>query len=306
MKFHTMLVAALMADAISSSVQAHPASGIVVDRDSRVYFIQSRRGVYEIDTNGECYCIYPSHGGHWMCLDEEGAFARIQPRGFARITPDGVKPVIIFADGGAPIAVNRDGNLYYGSGNDMSPGGLTVARLSPEGSQSFFSPALKRVLARIHGGVTGLAVGPDGTLYVASPSAILKVAMNGTATTLVSPVEVPGCQDPAVPEQHQPYLRGLAVDANNTVYVAASSCRCVLKVSPRGNVERIISTESPWYPTGVAVFRDRVYTLEYKYVAQADEPNQYPCRVRLLKGDGRMATLFDASQPGANVGARRQ
>jgi hypothetical protein len=306
MKSHAILFAVSLAQALWSPVQAHPASGIVVDAEGRIYFIQSRRGVSEINTNGECRYIYPTRGGHWMCLDEEGAFARTQPKGFARITPTGAKPAIIFADGGAPIAVNRDGNLYYGSGDDMSPGGLTVTRLSPDDKQSLFSPALKTELAKIDEGVTGLAAGPDGTLYVASPSAIFKVAMNGAVATLVHPVEVPGCADQAIPEQHQPYLRGLAVDTTNTVYVAASSCRCVLKVSPQGSVQRIISAESPWYPTGVAVFHGQVYALEYRFVAQADEPDQYPCRVRVLRNDGRLATLFDGSQARANAGATQR
>jgi hypothetical protein len=48
----------------------------------------------------------------------------------------GVSPAIIFEDGGAPIVVNSDGNLYYGSnpaeGGAMPPGGLTVSRMSTD------------------------------------------------------------------------------------------------------------------------------------------------------------------------------
>jgi hypothetical protein len=66
--------------------------------------------------------------GHWMGLDQEGIFSQAQPKYFERITPYGVKPAIIYAGGGSPIVVNRDGNFYYcGSQNgDMHSGAKTT------------------------------------------------------------------------------------------------------------------------------------------------------------------------------------
>ncbi len=82
-----------------------------------------------------------------MCLDRDGSFSRTQPVHFERITGEGEKPAIIFAAGGAPIAVCRDGNLYYGSvypgGSDITPGFLTVTRNSPDRKLTVFSPTLK-------------------------------------------------------------------------------------------------------------------------------------------------------------------
>ncbi len=217
MKIRTVLLLCLLAQIAWCPARAHPASGIIVDPQGRVIFIHSRHGVCQIETNGQLSYIHQSTGGHWMCLDAEGVFSRTQPKVFKRITPAGAKPAIIFADGGAPIAVNRDGNLYYGCNDDMLPGGLTVMRLSPDGTQTLFSPPLKAALAKIDEGVTGLDAGPDGTLYVASASAVFKVAMDGTVATLASPVVVKDCSDQAAPEQHQPYL------GNNILH---SLCAC--------------------------------------------------------------------------------
>jgi hypothetical protein len=90
---------------------AHPASGIVVDDQGNVLFVHSRMGVARIGLDGKLTYIHRSRGGHWMCLDPLGSFSRTQPRhGFERITPDGVTPAIIFADGGAPIAVDGRAN----------------------------------------------------------------------------------------------------------------------------------------------------------------------------------------------------
>src|SRR5262249_44986538 len=131
--------------------------------------------------------------------DAEGRFSTQLPRLFERVTPKGVKPALLYASGGAPLVVNQDGNLYYGSGypegDEMAPGGLTLTRLSPEGKQSLFAPDLKATLAKLKEAVTGLAAGSDGTLFVACPDALLKVKTDGTVTTFVHPVEVKDCDD---------------------------------------------------------------------------------------------------------------
>src|SRR6185369_2311305 len=129
-----------------------------------------------------------------------------------------VKPALLFASGGAPFVVNQDGNLYYGSGfpggDDTIPAGLTLTRLSADGKKVLFAPSLKTTLADLHEAVTGLATGPDGTLYVACPNAILKVKTDGSVTTFVHPVVVKDC-DEVFPREsespffHAPYLRGV-------------------------------------------------------------------------------------------------
>src|SRR5437763_1020965 len=82
-------------------------------------------------------------------------------------TLEGAKPTLLFASGGAPLVVNQDGNLYYGSGfpegDDLTPGFHTVTRMSADGKRTLFAAQLKTKLAELNEGVTGLATGPDGT-----------------------------------------------------------------------------------------------------------------------------------------------
>src|SRR5260221_8866788 len=105
------------------TASAHPGSGIVVDAQGNVYFTHIGRGVGKIDPQGKLTYVGNTRGGHWMCLDPEGSFSRTQPRHFERITPDTMKPALIYADGGSPIAVLRYGLLYYVSNNEkMTPG----------------------------------------------------------------------------------------------------------------------------------------------------------------------------------------
>lgn len=296
--------------AIRNTASAHPAAGIVVDPMGQVYFIYSGHGVCTIDTQGKLSYVHRSRGGHWLCLDANGSFSKVQPAFFERITAKGSSPALIFADGGAPIVVNADGNLYYGSNpiddGKMPPGGLSVSRMSTGGKLTEFAPSLKSVLAQINQGVTGLAASPAGVIYVASPSAIFKVKTDGTVSTLVNPLVAQDCDaDPAdhIPTNPLPYLRGLAVTSNGTVYAAGTSCHRVLKITADGQVETALKAERPWSPTGVALHGDDVYILEYTAANGGRDEGWLP-RVRKLGGDGKVTTLVTITSE-ANAPAER-
>src|SRR5215472_11128766 len=290
---HTLIVAAQCFWA-AFTASGHPGSGIVVDAEGNVYF-SGGSGLDKIDPQGKLTYVGHTSGGHWLCLDPDGSFSRAQPRHFERITPDGAKPGLIFADGGSPIAVLRDGLLYYASNDEkMTPGGAQVTRQSPSGEISIFPlDGIKITGAQ---GITGLAPGPNGDLYIAQPSAVLKLKMDGTFTTLASPVELKDC-DMEYPDHALriplPSLRGLAVDADGTVFAAAVGCHAVVKISPEGKVTTALKVERPWSPTGVAVHRGDVYILEYTNANGSPTEGWRP-RVQKLARDGKVTTLFTA------------
>jgi len=276
---------------------AHPASGIVADAEGQVFFVHTGRGACKIESDGKLTYIHTDTGGHWMALDPERKFASAAPnRLFEKVTHSGVKPMLLYASGGAPLVVNRDGNLYYGSGfpegEDTAPGGYTLTRMSPDGTRALFAPELKTILATLEEAVTGLAADRDGTLFVACPNAILKVKMDGTVSTLVHPVVVKDCDFVSTESRsrffHAPYLRGLDVAENGTVYAAVTGCRCLVKVTPQGKIETVLKAEQPWAPTGVAVRGNEILVLEY---SNADQPKPWVPRVRKLGPDGKVTTL---------------
>jgi hypothetical protein len=305
MKKIRIIIVAILSIGLFYTAIAHPASGIIVDKYGNVYFIYSRSGVIKVSTDGKLSYIHKATDGHWMCLDEQGFFSKTQPKYFERITSDGTTPAIIYAGGGSPIVVNKDGNFYYcgGEKGDLNPGALTLVRETPQKQQTIFSPHLEDTLNKLSDGITGLATSPDGSLYVACWNSLLKVTMNGKVTVLLHPVTIKDCdEDPAdhlKENRGKPLLRGLAVDSNGTVYAAATSCHCLLKITPDGKIKTILKSERPWTPTGVAIRNGNIYVLEYTNANGPATEGWLP-RVRKIDGNGRVTTIADLSSPKKN------
>lgn len=284
----------------SANAFAHPAAGIVVTEKGEVFFIHTGQGVCKIDSDGKLTYIHKVNGGgHFLALDQSGEYSTQLPRLFEKLVIEGTKPTLLYASGGAPFVVSRDGNLYYGSGypegEDMTPGFLTLTRLSPDGKRTLFAPSLKKTLADLNEGVMGLTVGSDGSLFVACPNAILKVKLDGTVTTLVHPVDVPDRGDDLARDSrssafHSPYLRGIDITEDGTLYAAVNGCRCVVKITSAGKVETVLKSEKPWSPTGVAVRGRDLFVLEY---TNPEKASDWVPRVRKLHSDGKVEILAD-------------
>jgi sugar lactone lactonase YvrE len=296
--FTRLLPFVVLLTLFAGRVSAHPSSGIVVDEKGNVFVADINTGLWKIDTQGKLTHIH-KEAGHWLALDVEGNFTSVDftksdhwPRWFKRRTPDGAKPALL-TDGGSPLVVHRDGNLYYvSSGEKLNPGGHEVIRLTPDGKLSRVATDLDKTAEKF-GGIKGLAAGPDDSLYVTFPQAVHKIAADGKVTAVAESIRVVDCDKVIVegaPKDELPYLRGLAVDARGTVYAAATGCRCVVKVTADGKVETVLKAERPWSPTGIAVQGDAIYVLEYP--AQTDERKvEWVPRVRKIGRDGKAMTL---------------
>src|SRR5262245_24887182 len=280
--------------AASFTAVAHPGSGIVVDAKGNVFFQDSAaRTIWKIDPQGKVTAHHDKLGGHWIALDAKGKFARANLK-----LVEWIAPALIVADGGAPITLNTDGNLYYGLGVS-STGQVRVGmtRIFPDGKHEPFAPDFARHIEKL--GITGLASGPDGTLYVACLTGVLKVKTDGTFTTLANPIAVKDCDQDAPTS----FLRGLDVDSHGIVYAAASGCRGVVKITTDGKVETVLKAERPWSPTGIAVQGDEIYVLEY---TNANLSEGWLPRVRKLGRDGKITTLATISKERQSAQPNRQ
>jgi hypothetical protein len=279
-------------------MSAHPSSGLAVAENGDVYFVHSGMGLARVNGRGELNYVHRSTGGHWMCLDREGVFASVDPKIFKRVSATGVKPAILFADGGAPLAVGSDGNLYFGSnwegGAEHPAGALTVSRMSPTGVFSHVSNRLKEQLLKNDEGMTGLAAGPN-CLYVASPSSIYRVYFDGGLAAIASGVKLEDCDEDLPPNWKRPGFRGLCLGTNETVFAAATGCRRVLKISPGSEPKVVVKSEAPWNPTDVFERAGALYVLEWTN-ANGGVGDGWRPRVRRLKADGRVETVIEIKQ----------
>jgi sugar lactone lactonase YvrE len=217
-----------------------------------------------------------------MALDEARTFANAQ----LPTTPGSemrfVDGLILSSD--FPSAIGRDRALYFALlGGD---GRLRLMRFLPTGAMTPF--------ATLPGGIqwiNGIAAAPDGSLYYTESRAVRRVDAKGVLTTIAEAVMAADCaRIPTDDPQPLPYLRGLAVAPSGDLFVAASGCGAVLKITPRGEVTTILRTESPWSPTAVAVSGKTVYVLEYLHTA-SDNRREWLPRVRKISSDGRTAVI---------------
>ena len=157
----------------------HPAAGIVVTARGEVFFIHTGQGVCKIDADGKLTYIHKvKGGGHFLALDWSGKFSNQLPRLFEKLVIGPTKQTLLYASGGAPFVVSRDGNLYYGSGypdgDDMTPGFHTLTRLSPDGKKVTDSATKTERKTKWDGGklvseISGFAVGKITETYSVDP-----------------------------------------------------------------------------------------------------------------------------------------
>jgi len=267
--------------------EAHPGGSIAVDRHGNVFFVDTLKGVWKIDSAGKLTFVGPPNF-HWFALDEDNRFAR-----FSRHTAQdemgivrGASSPTLLASSDFPVAIHQ-GALYFAPTAPGKP--LPLVRVAPDGSS--------RTLVVLRGfeWLNGLAATEDGSIYGTVDNGVFRLAPSGSLAWISRAVTVPDCHPMSGLEDKPvlPYLRGLAVDADGTILVAATGCRSVARVSPSGKVTTNLKAEADWSPTAVAVAGHAVYVLEYDHNAPE---RAWPPRVRKVDADGKVSELARVSR----------
>ena len=271
---------------------AHPGSGIVVDAHGQIYFVDTGQGVWKLGANGKPVLIH-TLSYHWMAIDEKGHFAKSEALGdfdggsFVRITPAGTVPALLISSD-YPIAVGRDGALYYVPYSKT--GVRQLIRRMPNGQRSVFATLPIANSPKPTLWVNGIVSARDGSLYVTDDDAIRKIDKDGNVSTIRETFDLHDCANALSDTPKLPYLRGLAVAGDRTIYAAANGCRIVLSISLEGAVKTILAAEPPWSPTGVALSGGAIYVLEYLHTSGDDRKEWVP-RVRRITRDGKITTV---------------
>jgi hypothetical protein len=269
---------------------AHPGASIRVTQDGRVFFVDTGSGVFVVGRDGRL----AKHEGpayHWFALDESSRLARTRWPYIsgADITAVGRDPTLVLSSDFA-VTVGRDGAFYY----PKLEGGArwTIVRIDPSGTSSVY--ATWPVSRRSDGEpqyVNGLAASPDGALYFSHDRSIHRIDKGGRVSTFAKDVTVEDCaRIPGSEAPSGPYLRGLDIAPNGTVFVAAAGCGAVVMISPKGVVTPVLRTSPPWSPTAVAIAKGEVHVLEYLHTA-SDNREEWLPRVRKITREGEIETI---------------
>jgi streptogramin lyase len=189
-----------------------------------------------------------------------------------------------------PVVVGVDGALYFAE--PSADHRLEIVRLSPAGERGLLTTLPAESDGAPLRWLNGIAAGGDGSIYYAENAAVRRIDPRGSVSTIAAAIEVPSCERMPKWEPHLgPYLRGLDVAADGTVYVAASGCSAFLRISTGGEVTPVLRASPPWAPTGVAVHGADVYVLEYTHDSDGEDRRDWVPRVRRLAADGSASTV---------------
>ena len=269
---------------LPTPASAHPGSGIAVDRLGQIYFVDMVSGIWKIDIHGALTHI-PGPGFHWMTLDAGDRFsgARLPSGSGGEVARIGADPTVILASS-YPVAMGRDGNLYFPSHVVGAP--IQMLKMLPSGQTSIVTNLPATTAGRPIRDLNGLAAGPDGSLYYTESNAIRRISKEGRVSTVAQNISPATCGSvPGMGPADRPLLRGLDVDASGTAYIAATGCGSVLRVTPDGRVSILFQNEGPWSPTGIALLGNDVYVLEFLGTASDNRSEMVP-RIRKIAPDG--------------------
>jgi sugar lactone lactonase YvrE len=299
--------------------QAHPATGIAVDRSGNVYF-SDLETIWKFSTEGTLTVFRAGQRGrhvHELSIDSEGnvygADVSYNPGTKGWITnvwkmrPDGKITYLLESTENPPrgmsIWLDHAANMYSVDQNNHTKTQTLLLRRTPAGvvttlAGGAYGHADGKGAAAKFSSVGGMTFGPAGSLYLSDGATIRKVTMDGEVTTIRKGLDFrDGKDQPRFLSGLSASLTGLSVAPDGTIYATDSANRRLLKITTAGNVETILRTDPPYFPNGVAAVGSDLYVLEVGFTL----PNvSSGPRVRKISSNGTETILTTVG--GANTG----
>jgi hypothetical protein len=233
------LAAATLPLLLAQAAWAHPGTGIVVDRQGRVFFTDLKR-IWQWAPGGGLTAVVSGKHSHAIRLDAAGnlegeqltydsANARWWTSAW-RLAPDGTvsdtaAPAEGFPDLFTP-AVAPDGTRYYARVDNNRRDVSEIHRQKPDGSRDVLAGGIYGYADGVgrearFGPIGAIAVGPGGDLYVTDEVSVRKVTTGGRVTTLArgGPLLKPSFLSRFFSGRFGKMM-GLAVDARGEVFAA--------------------------------------------------------------------------------------
>lgn len=305
--FAIAVSAAAVSIFLSINTPAHPAWGIVVDRQGHVYF-SDLETIWKIDRQGTVSVFRQGVRGrhvHDITIDAEDYIYGLDntydpqtetfPRSIWKMSPKGEFSYLVPMTNNLPLgrSIWRDSgeNTYSVEPYNNEKKETKIIKLAPDGTVSLFAGGKYGYLdgqkdKAEFSMITDMAFAADKTIYLTDADKVRKIDKFGTVATIYRKAVSANKnrKNPETPSR----LFGLDVDKQNIVFVADPENRRVLRISPGGESTAIFNTEQPWSPTGVVRSGSDLYILESWH----DEREAFiGTRVRKLSADGKITTL---------------
>jgi hypothetical protein len=271
--------------AAASTASAHPAVGIVVDRNGAVFYSDNAR-VWRIGRDGRMDVAVPGVHTHELWLDTDGTLygEHLWYEGEAtdkwghriwKRAPDGRVSEVIAARRGFRedyrdffFARDARGAMYWIERAAPAP----VCVRTPGGP-------VRTIATLTLAAPEWTSVSPAGIVFIVEKGRVFRVAENEPTREL-----------PRVTARRGRYsVMSVATDARGAVYVAAFDDRQVRRIGVDGAVTTVATSPRLWGPTGLALASDG--TL---WVLEASVFNAQ--RVRRVAPDGAVRVFTGGSQ----------
>lgn len=213
---------------------------------------------------------------------------------------------------GSGIAVDASGRVYFADTarnvvwRIEADGKLTaverdvhtnVLEVGPDGSIRYpeggYAP----------GRFTYIVETPEGGVYATLGSRVVRVLPDSTLVIVAGDTARGYSDGPATTARfNRP--QGIAIDSEGNVYVADHGNRGIRRITAAGQVTTVARTGWPWTPVGLAVWRDRIYSLERfgnyfggpPFLSVYADIVGHP-RVRVILADGDVQTVARVVDP---------
>lgn len=311
------VVAAAIVLFLVPGTTAHPATGIVVDRQGQVFF-SDLETVWKLNRDGKLSVFRAGVSGrhvHELAIDGEdnifGADISYEPAtkkwisDVWKMTPEGKFSYLLAPTTDPPPGVSiwrdQNGNMFSIDQNNHTKTQTLLLMRTADGKVTTFAGGAyghadgKATAARFSS-VGGLAFGSDGNLYLTDGTSVRKVTMDGTVSTVATGLDFRTAEDkPTLFGGSYGILAGLTVDSLGTVYVADAGNRRLLRITNDGRVTVAYRADPPYFPNGVFATRaNDLYVMEVGFTMPS---NWSGPRVRKISADGKTVLL-------ATVGAQ--
>lgn len=267
---------------------AHPAWGILVDKNRNVYFadiVHNGRGsVWKLSSNGELELLLSDFHAHNVNLDSKGYLVTAHGEGnhtMVRLLPHGKIDTLI---------TTQDIYAFFGGNCTYSPSGEIL--FSIDNYIWIIDKEGKKRKASEHKftWTQTICADEDGSIYApdigVGNGSLVKIDPNGKAetiaTNLYSELDRPI-------DQHQDVLLGITKGCDNLIYIAETAGQRIIKVLEDGSTETFYRSDGDWFPCGIDFIAGDAYILESRFGKKGLEGP----RITKLDEQGNKTILFE-------------